>query len=67
MLSLKVTCAGDLGGSVSEVSAFGLGRDPKVLGLSSASDSLLSRGACFSLFLLLPLLVLARFLSQINR
>ena len=46
---------GYLGGSVSKVSAFGSGHDPGVLRSSPASESLLSRGACFSLCLCLCL------------
>ena len=38
----KITTIGRLGGSVGEASAFGSGRDPRVLGSSPTSGSLLS-------------------------
>ena len=40
-LKYKIASIGRLGGSVSEASAFGPGHDPRVLGLSPTSGSLL--------------------------
>ena len=65
-VNIKVLFQGRQGGTVGEVSTYGSGHDPGVLGWSLVSGSLLSREfASFSLSLCSsPLLVLS--LSQVN-
>ena len=63
-MKMEYSSEGHLGGSIGKVSAFSSGHDPKVLGSSPITSSLLHGEPAYPcLHLLVPVLVLSLFLS----